>query len=184
MSGSLTPNSFQMNTNLVETTNTRFHLQSIATLALALLGRQRLATTCGGNSAHPNGECHERTSNDDFGKRSSCRQPSRHGCASPRRRRGRWRWPHGRWLWRRPHGWLWWRSYGWLWRRSHGRSRKRPRRRLLRRRPRLPVLPAIHLAEQLRLLIGVSIRKPRTRGFRCPWREVQQPLESKREAAC
>jgi hypothetical protein len=42
-----------MNTNLVETTNTRFHLKSIATLAVALLGRQRLATTCGGKSAHP-----------------------------------------------------------------------------------------------------------------------------------
>jgi hypothetical protein len=36
MSGPVTPNSFQMNTNLVETTNTRFHLQSIATMAFAL----------------------------------------------------------------------------------------------------------------------------------------------------
>lgn len=84
---------------------------------------QRLPRPCGGKSAHPKGECHERTSDDDFGKRGACRQPACHWRTSPRRRRRRrTRW----WWWRRPHGRLWWRSHGRLWRRAHGWLRRRP----------------------------------------------------------
>src|SRR6266436_3302618 len=40
--------------------------------------RQRLTRPCGGKSRPRKGECHERTSDDDFGKCSACRQPSCH----------------------------------------------------------------------------------------------------------
>src|ERR1700676_3951242 len=91
--------------NLVEKTAQRSHLHCIATLASTVLNTPMSDKVLRRNKcAQSNGEYHETTSDDDFGKRSACRQPSRHGRTSPRRR------------WRRRT--RWWR-YGRLWRRSH-----------------------------------------------------------------
>src|SRR5882757_2494166 len=121
--------------------------------------------TCGGQSAHPKGECHERTSNDDFGERAARRQPAGYWCPSPRRRR--WRWRRWRWRWPRRRWRLWWRHgrprrrpRRWPWRRSNGAWRPRALWRWTaplrwrRLRPQLPVLSVLHiqLSVLLRLL--------------------------------
>src|SRR3979490_1999559 len=107
------------------------------------------------SAAHPKGERHERTSDDDFSERRACRQPSCHSCTSAPRRR-----PHGR-FWRRPRRrharrslWWWKTSFRWRW--------------PLLLRPWLPVLSVIQPAVHLHLLNAERIRKLPTCGFRYP----------------